>query len=115
MAMAWFFLKLFEQHQPLDPMLSPSEENVGFSLLIPTHMPLCIRGFHVPPRSRHCRPPNSLTQPECWDLIERSPIRFARRGCRLKTAAPHFDGDFWLVSFGAGFCAHSCRLGVEKI
>jgi alkylresorcinol/alkylpyrone synthase len=22
------------------------------------------------------------------------------------------DGDFWLVSFGAGFSAHSCRLGV---
>ncbi len=21
------------------------------------------------------------------------------------------DGDFWLVSFGAGFSAHSCRLG----
>jgi alkylresorcinol/alkylpyrone synthase len=21
------------------------------------------------------------------------------------------EGDFWLVSFGAGFSAHSCRLG----
>ena len=30
----------------------------------------------------------------------------------LKTAAPSAaDGDFWLVSFGAGFSAHSCRLG----
>ena len=29
----------------------------------------------------------------------------------LKTARPGPDGDFWLVSFGAGFSAHSCRLG----
>lgn len=29
----------------------------------------------------------------------------------LKTATPGTDGDFWLVSFGAGFSAHSCRLG----
>lgn len=30
----------------------------------------------------------------------------------LKTAAPSpGDGDFWLVSFGAGFSAHSCRIG----
>jgi alkylresorcinol/alkylpyrone synthase len=31
----------------------------------------------------------------------------------LRTATPtRTDGDFWLVSFGAGFSAHSCRLGV---
>ncbi|MSU24095.1 MAG: stilbene synthase [Opitutus sp.] len=31
----------------------------------------------------------------------------------LTTAAPSAaSGDFWLVSFGAGFSAHSCRLGV---
>ena len=29
----------------------------------------------------------------------------------LKTALPDGDGDFWLVSFGAGFTAHSCRIG----
>ncbi len=29
----------------------------------------------------------------------------------LKTAAHGADGDFWLVSFGAGFSAHSCRIG----
>jgi alkylresorcinol/alkylpyrone synthase len=29
----------------------------------------------------------------------------------LKTATPDADGDFWLVSFGAGFSAHSCRIG----
>jgi alkylresorcinol/alkylpyrone synthase len=30
----------------------------------------------------------------------------------LKDAQPGADGDFWLVSFGAGFSAHSCRIGV---
>ena len=30
----------------------------------------------------------------------------------LKTAAPDTVGDFWLVSFGAGFSAHSCRFGL---
>jgi predicted naringenin-chalcone synthase len=29
----------------------------------------------------------------------------------LRTATPGSDGDFWLVSFGAGFSAHSCRVG----
>ena len=29
----------------------------------------------------------------------------------LKEARPRPGGDFWLVSFGAGFSAHSCRLG----
>ncbi|MSU69665.1 MAG: stilbene synthase [Opitutaceae bacterium] len=31
----------------------------------------------------------------------------------LKTATPGPEGDFWLVSFGAGFSAHSCRIGGE--
>jgi predicted naringenin-chalcone synthase len=30
----------------------------------------------------------------------------------LKTARPDASGDFWLVSFGAGFSAHCCRIGV---
>lgn len=30
----------------------------------------------------------------------------------LKTTRPGPGGDFWLVSFGAGFSAHSCRVGV---
>jgi alkylresorcinol/alkylpyrone synthase len=30
----------------------------------------------------------------------------------LKEGPPTTDGDFWLVSFGAGFSAHSCRLGL---
>jgi alkylresorcinol/alkylpyrone synthase len=29
----------------------------------------------------------------------------------LRDPAPRPRGDFWLVSFGAGFSAHSCRLG----
>jgi alkylresorcinol/alkylpyrone synthase len=29
----------------------------------------------------------------------------------LKDDAPKVDSDWWLVSFGAGFSAHSCRLG----
>ena len=32
----------------------------------------------------------------------------------LKTSTPSVAaGDFWLVSFGAGFSAHSCRIGVD--
>lgn len=31
----------------------------------------------------------------------------------LKTARPGPAGDFWLVSFGAGFSAHSCRVGTS--
>jgi predicted naringenin-chalcone synthase len=30
----------------------------------------------------------------------------------LGEGAPGAGGDFWLVSFGAGFSAHSCRIGV---
>jgi len=30
----------------------------------------------------------------------------------LRTAKPDETGDFWLVSFGAGFSAHSCRIGI---
>jgi predicted naringenin-chalcone synthase len=29
----------------------------------------------------------------------------------LREGGPNGDGDFWLVSFGAGFSAHCCRLG----
>ena len=30
----------------------------------------------------------------------------------LNETTPGAQGDFWLVSFGAGFSAHSCRIGV---
>lgn len=29
----------------------------------------------------------------------------------LRETSPNGDGDFWLASFGAGFSAHSCRIG----
>ncbi|MEO6995262.1 MAG: stilbene synthase [Lacunisphaera sp.] len=32
----------------------------------------------------------------------------------LRTQVPGDDGDFWLVSFGAGFSAHSCRIGATS-
>ncbi len=31
----------------------------------------------------------------------------------LRTARPDASGDFWLVSFGAGFSAHTCRIGAD--
>ena len=31
----------------------------------------------------------------------------------LRETSPDAAGDFWLVSFGAGFSAHSCRIGVS--
>lgn len=31
----------------------------------------------------------------------------------LETSRPDPSGDFWLVSFGAGFSAHSCRIGSD--
>lgn len=31
----------------------------------------------------------------------------------LKDGPPNGSGDFWLVSFGAGFSAHSCRVGTD--
>jgi alkylresorcinol/alkylpyrone synthase len=31
----------------------------------------------------------------------------------LKDGPPNGAGDFWLVSFGAGFSIHSCRIGVK--
>jgi alkylresorcinol/alkylpyrone synthase len=31
----------------------------------------------------------------------------------LKDGGPPADGDFWLVSFGAGFAAHACRIGAN--
>jgi predicted naringenin-chalcone synthase len=31
----------------------------------------------------------------------------------LKSDGPNGTGDFWLVSFGAGFSIHSCRIGAD--
>lgn len=30
----------------------------------------------------------------------------------LRETSPDGDGDFWVVSFGAGFTVHSCRIGI---
>ncbi|HSY54692.1 MAG TPA: 3-oxoacyl-[acyl-carrier-protein] synthase III C-terminal domain-containing protein [Opitutaceae bacterium] len=32
----------------------------------------------------------------------------------MRSGPPDAEGDFWLVSFGAGFSAHCCRLGVTE-
>jgi predicted naringenin-chalcone synthase len=32
----------------------------------------------------------------------------------LRGGPPGVDGDFWLVSFGAGYSAHCCRIGVAE-
>lgn len=31
---------------------------------------------------------------------------------KMRTMSPEVEGDFWLVSFGTGFSAHSCRVGL---
>ena len=41
-----------------------------------------------------------------------SPSVLFALGEAMREAPPGPDGDFWLVSFGAGFSAHSCRIGV---
>ena len=55
-AMAWCSSNRFDQPQPLDSALFPSEHIVGYSLLTPSHLPPCMRGFHVPSRPRHWCP-----------------------------------------------------------
>lgn len=44
----------------------------------------------------------NMSSPSVLFALERS----------LREGSPDANGDFWLVSFGAGFSAHSCRLGV---
>ncbi len=39
-------------------------------------------------------------------------VLFALEETLRETTPNTADGDFWLVSFGAGFSAHSCRLGL---
>jgi len=42
-----------------------------------------------------------------------SPSVLFALGETLKETSAGTTGDFWLVSFGAGFSAHSCRIGAE--
>lgn len=57
----------------------------------------------------HSLEPSARVLHECGNMSSPS-VLFALEET-LKTAAPGPDGDFWLVSFGAGFSAHSCRIG----
>jgi predicted naringenin-chalcone synthase len=45
----------------------------------------------------------NMSSPSVLFALERS----------LRDATPDQTGDVWLVSFGAGFSAHSCRIGVQ--
>jgi hypothetical protein len=55
--MDWFSLNRFDQPQPLNSALFLSEDDVRHFLLIQIQLPPFKRGFHVPPRPRHSRPP----------------------------------------------------------
>jgi predicted naringenin-chalcone synthase len=48
---------------------------------------------------------------ECGNMSSPS-VLFALEEA-LREGRPEADGDWWLVSFGAGFSAHACRFGVE--
>jgi predicted naringenin-chalcone synthase len=58
----------------------------------------------------HCLDASARTLRDCGNMSSPS-VLFALEET-LKDGAPDAGGDFWLVSFGAGFSAHSCRLGV---
>ena len=48
---------------------------------------------------------------ECGNMSSPS-VLFALEDA-LKEGPPNGTGDFWLVSFGAGFSIHSCRMGAQ--
>jgi len=56
------------------------------------------------------RPERDRFVPRSYGKMSSPSVLFALEET-LRTASPGVDGDFWLVSFGAGFSAHSCRLG----
>jgi alkylresorcinol/alkylpyrone synthase len=58
----------------------------------------------------HSLGPSERTLLSCGNMSSPS-VLFALEEA-LRERAPGPDGDFWLVSFGAGFSAHSCRLGI---
>ena len=47
---------------------------------------------------------------ECGNMSSPS-VLFALEKA-LREESPNEKGDWWLTSFGAGFCAHGCRLGI---
>jgi predicted naringenin-chalcone synthase len=46
---------------------------------------------------------------DCGNMSSPSVLFVLERA--LQETSPNGTGDFWLVSFGAGFAAHSCRIG----
>lgn len=59
--------------------------------------------FSLAASSRVLRECGNMSSPSVLFVLEES----------LKDGPPNGNGDFWLVSFGAGFSAHSCRIGTE--
>jgi len=47
---------------------------------------------------------------ECGNMSSPS-VLFALENA-LRDGSPDHKGDWWLTSFGAGFCAHGCRIGI---
>jgi predicted naringenin-chalcone synthase len=56
---------------------------------------------HVEASTRVLRDYGNMSSPSVLFALEET----------LKDGPPNGAGDFWLVSFGAGFSAHSCRMG----
>jgi len=63
----------------------------------------------VPVLAPHSLDASATTLRTCGNMSSPS-VLFALEET-LKTSRPGPEGDFWLVSFGAGFSAHSCRIG----
>lgn len=63
---------------------------------------LLLRGYSLEASARVLRECGNMSSPSVLFALEET----------LKDASPGPEGDFWLVSFGAGFSAHACRIGV---
>lgn len=59
-------------------------------------------GFSLAPSREVLRRYGNMSSPSVLFALEEA----------LRTGAPDEAGDWWLVSFGAGFSAHGCRFGV---
>jgi len=47
---------------------------------------------------------------ECGNVSSPSVLFALERA--LRDGSPDEEGDWWLTSFGAGFSAHGCRVGI---
>ena len=59
-------------------------------------------GYSLEASGRILRDRGNMSSPSVLFVLEET----------LRSAQPGPEGDFWLVSFGAGFSAHSCRIGL---